>query len=290
MKKLTMALVMAAAVGILVGLSGAAYGGLVTLTDGSSTVRIAPTSSDVEPDGTLGVFNWSIGEISVLQQQWFWFRTDLPEWSMREHSIDELGTPDVVQVPVMPNLAVLTYTEERADPADPPRFSVQVTYMLTSGAGLLSADLMENVKVTNLSDSTLTFDIFQYSDFDLSGEDLDHSIVITGGNNVMQTGYGSALITLSETVTTGSPMSEVAIFSATLDKLTNAGIDNLDGSTVGSGPADLTWAFQWSERTIAPGQAFIISKDKLLTIEPIPEPAGLGLVGLALLAVRKRRS
>jgi len=286
MKKLTRAVVMAAAMGILVGLSGAAYGGVVTLTDGSSTVEI-------ETESSLGVFSWSIGEISVLEQQWFWFRTNLPEWSVREYSIDEIGTPVVVQMlPVLPNLAVLTYTEERADPADPARFSVQVTYMLTSGAGLLSADLMENVKVTNLSDSTLTFDIFQYSDFDLSGDDLDHSIAITGGNRVVQTGYAPGLITMSETVTTGSPdLSEVAVFSATLGKLTNVGIvDDLDGSKVGYGPADLTWAFQWSERAIAPGQAFMISKDKLLTIEPIPEPAGLGLMGLALLGLRKRRS
>ncbi|MFH1730041.1 MAG: hypothetical protein ABIF82_00140 [Planctomycetota bacterium] len=284
MKKLTRSVVMAAAMGILVGLSGAAYGGVVTLADGSSTVKI-------ETESSLGVFGWSIGELSVLEHQWFWFRTNLPEWNAREYSIDELGTPNVLQIPVMPNLAILTYTEERADPADPPRFSVQVTYMLTSGAGLLSADLMENVKVTNLSNSTLTFDIFQYSDFDLSGDDLDHSIAITGGNRVLQTGYGPALITLSETVTTGSPdLSEVAVFSTTFDKLTNGGIDDLDGSKVGHGPADLTWAFQWSERSIAPGQAFMISKDKLLTVEPIPEPAGLGLIGLALLAVRRKRS
>jgi len=90
---------------------------------------------------------------------------------------------------------------------------------------------------------------------------------------------------------TGSPdLSEVALFSTTHDKLMDGGIDNLDGSVAGYGPADLTWAFQWSERTIAPGQAFMISKDKLLTMEPIPEPAGLGLMGLALLGLRKRRS
>ena len=266
-----------AAVALAVG--GPAVAGLITLADGNATLQI-------DPDTSAGVLDWSIGTTTNLDRQWFWFRNDLPEWSGREYSVDEIGTPVVFQTPAVPNLAILTYTDAQN------RFSIQLTYMLTGGAGSRTADLMENVKVTNLGDTTLTFDIFQYSDFSLGGDSDDYSVRITGGNRAVQTGYGPG-VTLSETVTTGSPdLSEVGmgIYPTTLEKLTDSDIDDLSGSTVLYGPADLTWAFQWSDRSIAPGHAFIISKDKLLTVQPVPEPAGLGLIGLALLALRKRRS
>jgi len=259
-------------------LAGPAVAEVITLTDGSSTLKIDPESS-------LGVFGWSIGDVSTLHQQWFWFRNDLDDYDDQEYSIDQIGAPAVFEHPAVPNLAILTYTDAQD------RFSVQVTYLLTGGAGSRTSDLMENVKITNLSAETLTFDVFQYSDFDLAVDGNDSSVRITGGNTAVQTAYGGAMITLSETVTTGSPdLSEVGVYSTTLDKLMDGGPTELDGSTLANGPANLTWAFQWADRRIAPGQALIISKDKLLTMEPIPEPAGLGLIGVALLALRKKRS
>ena len=56
---------------------------------------------------------------------------------------------------------------------------------------------------------------------------------------------------------------------------------------------DMAWAFQW-EKELAPGEALLFSKNKHISIKPggdkpVPEPAGLGLVGVALLALRKRR-
>jgi len=258
-------------------LTGPAVAEVITLADGNSTLQIDPESS-------LGVFNWSIGDVSKLHQQWFWFRNNLDDYDDHEYSIDQISAPVVFQHAGVPGLAILTYT-------DPDRFSVQVTYLLTGGAGLLTSDLMENVKITNLSAETLTFDIFQYSDFDLGASGDDSSVRITGGNTAMQTAYGGAMITLSETVTTGSPdLSETGVFSTTLDKLMDGNVDDLDGSTLANGPANLTWAFQWADRAIAPGQAFMISKDKLLTMEPVAEPASLGLIGIALLALRKKRS
>jgi len=275
-KRIVVAALVAAVVLVL---TGPAVAGLVEpLTDGNSTLEIDPESS-------LGVFSWSIGDVSKLHQQWFWFRNNLDDYDDQEYSIDQISAPVVFQHSALPNLVILTYTDAQD------RFSVQVTYMLTGGAGSSTSDLMENVKVTNLSAETLTFDIFQYSDFDLAAGGNDSSVRITGGNTAVQTGYGDAMITLSETVTTGSPdLSEVGAFSTTLDKLMDGDVSDLDGSTLANGPANLTWAFQWADRAIAPGQAFIISKDKLLTMEPVAEPAGLGLIGLALLALRKKRS
>ena len=258
--------------------AGPALAEHITLVSGDSIAT-------VDPESSAGMYQWSINGVESLNQQWFWFRTDLPDYSSREYSVDEINTPVVLQVPSVPGLAIMDYADTQG------RFDIEVTYLLTSGPGLLTADIMENIKISNTSDEAITFDFFQYSDFDLNGSTEDRSVEILGGNTVMQAAYGdeSLLITLSETVVTGSPdFWEASVHPDTLDKLMDGDVDDLNNALSETGPANLTWAFQWAGRRIEPGQAFIISKDKLITIEPVPEPAGLGLMA-ALLLLRKRR-
>ena len=95
-----------------------------------------------------------------------------------------------------------------------------------------------------------------------------------------------------ESVVTGAPdRVEAGIGSETLDKLEDGDVDDLSGlySAAVSGGGDFTWAFEWMDREVAPLQALMLSRDTVVTNEPIPEPAGLGLIGLALLGRRKRR-
>ena len=268
MKSLTAALLTIAAL----LMAASAQAGLVTLQSGSSV-------AEIDPDSSSGVIRWDIGGTSQLSQQWFWLRTDLDGLDAREYSLNEISSASVDQF--LPNIARITYAE--------PRLSVEVTYALVSGAGLTSADMAEIIKITNRTEDDITINFFQYSDFDLGGDAEDEEVRITGGNTVFQRDKNGTI--LSETVASGSPdLSEVAEAPHTLDKLEDGDIDDLDGSTSLVGPADMTWAFQWKDRIIPGGQALIISKDKAITQDmPIPEPAGLGLLGIAMLAGRKRR-
>jgi len=253
-----------------------AAAGVITLTSGDSLV-------DLDPDSSAGVFNWQIGGVSHLSQQWFWFRVSLDGFDDREHSLHLLDdSPAILQHPAMPNMARLTYSDDRLE--------VKVTYVLVSGTGLRTADLLEVVKITNLTGDTITINFFQYTDFDLGGDDEDDLVRITGGNTAFQQDTDSNII-LSETIVSRNPdRHEAAAGPDILDKLEDDNIDDLSGPSLLATAGDLTWAFQWKDRDIPAGQAFLISKNKVLTSEPIAEPAALCLISLALLARPKRRT
>jgi len=246
----------------------------LVLTNGNSTVRVDPYSSE-------GVYEWTIGKTSHLAQQWFWLRSDLDGLDDREYSLDEFDPTPVVSQP-LPNVGIITYSDGRLE--------IEVTYVLVSGPGLFAADLAEVIKITNLSEEDEVFlDFFQYSDFDLNGTEDDDTVVITGGNRAYQTDGGSAA-TFSETVVSQSPdLSEVALHPDTLDKLEDGHIDDLDGSTGPLGPDDVTWAFQWDNRIIQPEEALTISMDKVLISNPIAEPSAVLLLAGGLLGTYKRR-
>jgi hypothetical protein len=110
----------------------------------------------------------------------------------------------------------------------------------------------------------------------------------------------------SSKTTINSPTSisryELATYSATLDKLNDDAITNLASTYPAAGnvaslmgPADLTWAVQW-DLSLAAGTSYLISKDKLVTLRPVPEPATLGMLlllappALAVRAWRRRRA
>lgn len=252
----------------------------VTLTDDDSTVVI-------DPHGSTGMKTWKIGDTDHLSQQWFWFRTSLGGvYSDREYSIDEISAPSVVQA--IPSVAEITYADGNIE--------AQVTYSLTDVPGLLGgSDLIEIVRVTNNTDEALTLTLIQYSDFDLGGTATDTDLEITNGNTATQkdTAVGALM---SETVVSQLHLvsSEVGYWNTTLAKLVDGDVDNLDGTTLLTVDGNMTWAFQW-EKELAPGEALLFSKNKHISLKPggdkpVPEPAGLGLVGIALLALRKRRS
>ena len=276
MRNVAIVIKRALVVGLILAFAGAAQAGIITLSDGGSTVVI-------DPDSSAGVKQWMVGGVNHLAQQWFWFRTDLEGVNAQEYSIDQISAP-VVSQPA-PNFANITYTDAQN------RFKVSVTYALVGAHGC--ADLAEIISFTNTSAAPITLDFFQYSDFDLAGTMNDGKVQIVGGNQAWQ--YDTAQINelnVTETVVNGSPdRSEVGIWPSTLTKLTDGVPDDLDNTALLVDTKNLTWTFQWQDRVLQPGRSLLISKDKWIQYDaPVPEPAGLGLIGLVLLALRKRRS
>lgn len=269
----TRKLVAAACAAAFVMILGSISQGEVILMDRNSEVRL-------DPNGSAGMYSWTVDGVEHLYKQWFWYRVgNAPS----ESSLDKLS------------LTYLNISNGNRDPnnermvavySDPlGRFEVQVDYNLSGGApGSSRSDMAETITFNSLTSMALTVKFFQYCDFDLGGTAGNDSVEITGGNTATQTDGTSWM---SETVVTNKPtFVETSYFPTLQNSLNDANVTTLNGIT-SAGPGDVIWAFEWDFPLYA-GKSYIISKDKLIT----PEPGTLTLLGLgggALLLRRRRR-
>ena len=251
-------------------LSPALVNATVTLTDLNSTVTI-------DPDSQSGAYNWTVGGVDQLFQQWFWYRLGA---TGGESSINTISSATVNQTT---RIADITYANTL--------LTVQITYTLTGGTtGSGTSDLAETIRIINNSSTSLDLHFFQYSDFDLNGTIGGDTVQISAAHNTVDQTKG--ISTLSETVVGPTPNHwEVGTFPSTRDKLNSGTPTTLDDSVGPLGPTDATWALEW-DQTIDPGGAFIISKDKRIAPIPLPPSAlllGSGLVGLVGFGIRRRQ-
>jgi hypothetical protein len=267
---------------------------LLTANVGHATTAVlqnrnsmAEFHTEAADPGTKGLFNWNVDGIDQIFEQWFWYRVGN---TGPESALDTLTQNEVSQLNLDSEAGNDFLLVGYVDPAQ--RFSIQVRYMLTGGTtGSLDSDLVEVLRIQNLSTTQpLDFHFFQYVDFDLGGTANDDTVSVGGipGNTVRQS---DALLQLSETVVTPPPSRYAVTGTAASLKsqLTDGSPTSLSGA---GGPitGDAAWAFQW-DFVLAPGDSYLISKDK--NLRPVPEPATVWTAFAAacalLLAARRIR-
>jgi hypothetical protein len=105
------------------------------------------------------------------------------------------------------------------------------------------AVITRTLTIENISDGSITIDVFNYEDFDINGSfgndtaaltnDPDHITIIDGPDT-------------GEYRAGGNTNFQVTAFQVLLLALEDAAVTDLDGSGLPFGPGDFTGAFQWS--------------------------------------------
>jgi hypothetical protein len=244
---------------------------IINLQDNNSKVSIDTGSQ-------AGMFFWNIspGGVSQLAQQWFWYRANGVQGS-----IDSISAPTISSQTA--NSLTSTYMNNS--------FSISITYSLTgSGIGTGQADIQEGIQITNKTGSALNLSFFEYNHFTLNGVAGGETVNMDNSSALQEDGNG--LNQIAE----GIIAPDASHHEANTAGGTNSTLSNLNNTLgynlndISSAAGDVTWAFQW-DFSIVGSQS--IQKDKLLSIQFVPEPSAAVLVaaglGLHLLRRRSRR-
>jgi hypothetical protein len=231
--------------------------GQVILTNNNSEAHIDPASS-------TGMSYWGIRPgpfdplYNLLYQQWFWYRVGS---TGPEQPVNFISTPVLTEQTASTLRA--TYSDSLG------RFKLSIKYALTGGApGTGLADMIEEIGVTNISGSTLTFHLFQYSDFDMFLGN-DSLLLSKDGTSLRFSLADQSDIGASEIKAVPTPFAnrgEAGVVPSTLARLNNASADDLLNTTTASG--NVAWAWQWV-LNIGAGTQSVISVDGLLRLTSI---------------------
>jgi hypothetical protein len=256
----------------LMFLSSSASAGLITLIDENSVAKIDTQSQ-------AGFYDWFVDGIDHMYQEWFWLGVGNnpevsvdPFWISDQVSDTDLDGNDDTLVSVFRNPGV---------------WEMKLRFSLL-GSNLGYSDMAEQIRVTNLSQQTQLFRLYEYTDFDLNASSDDDWGGVSPPALAEQEDLDGFVAQVS---TTPFNFWEMDVFPNILNKLNDGVADTLPNATSPLfGPKDITFALQWN-RSLAPGREFIISKDKI--ISAVPEPSsvvllGLGGMALACLGLRRR--
>lgn len=244
----------------------------IILTDNNSEARLDPTTQ-------AGMYYWAVQNTPTsyqneLNKQWFWYRVG----SDPELSIDTISAPAITGLTA--NTVTTTYTDGLG------RFNLSVRYSLAGGApDSGTADITEQITINNTSGAVLPFHFFQYSDFNMAGDGMnDFALLSRNGftlryNQVDQLD-GANLVEL--VATPNANHGEADLVPNTLNKLNDAFPTTLDDSKTNAF-GDVAFALQW-DQNIAVGGTLLISKDKQLNIQFVPEPSVMALVSAGVIA------
>lgn len=247
-----------------------------TLNDGNSSARFNTNTA-------AGQDQWMVNGTNQMNQQWFWIRAGTDTRENALNTLVQQMTQTTDTNPFSDNrvdtLAVL-YRDANN------RFSVETNFTLRGGNGANTmSDLTEQLRITNTQTSgNLTFSFFEYVDMNLNGDANDTSLSIQNGRVAAQ---ADGTVATAETVVTSAPTRfQAALTPTILNLLQDASVSNLSNAAGPVGPGDVAWAFQW-DFTLQPGQSFLISKDKQISL--VPAPGAMALAGLGLLLSARRR-
>jgi len=253
---------------------------LMTLQDDNSILYV---------DSDLGMNGWEVEGVPQLELQWFWYRVgNTAEASISTLTYDAVksGATDANQ-DGLADVAYLLYHDALG------RFDVEVKVSLDGGpAGSYLSDVAEQITVKNTTaGQTLDFHFFQYAEFDLGGMADDDEVVHLGHSPQGKKTFDGEqkddfwVLQWSEVASKNLSHVQADVWPNVFGLLTNGAADSLNDVEQAAG--DVEWAYQW-DFSLAPGEAFLLSKDKMIT----PEPATLALLGsgaaLALLLRRRR--
>ena len=237
----------------------------ISITNNNSVVTVNPNSPNA-------MTAWTIGGVSILNQQSFYYRIGAGS----DSAVSTISSPTVSS-----SGGMLTTTYANSS------FSLSILYSLVGGSPSSGvSDLSEQITIQSLNNTALTgFHFYQFASFIGAG---DVSLSQNARNLFNEAYVANSLISVTESVDTGlTPANEGETDSSVLANI-------MAGNTLNDSTTSTTgeWGFEW-DKDIAANGTLILSKD-LGALVPVPEPStwalfSLGL-GLGALQLYRRRN
>lgn len=233
--------------------------------------------------GNIGMNAWEVGNHqgdmqNELDDQWFWYQIGN---GGAVNSIDNLGLQSYAVTSDdggTDNELTTTYADSD--------LSIIITYeLLGAGMGSGTANIYEGITMQGLNGFSQTVNLFQYSNFNLLQNNNNNLQVYPDGSGgfyyANQTAGASAI---AEGII--NPDANNAEAGLAGDVLADVEAGNLNGNSLEdqgddvtlTAEGDVAWAFEWS----AEDGDLDIQKQKQLSVQGVPEPSSIALIGLGL--------
>ena len=211
--------------------------GLLTLTNGNSSVLIDPNSQN-------GMYEWKVDGVNQLSQHWYWLRQDPAKIQL---SFDQLGQP--LGLEWTSSNATLNYVSNG--------LTLSLEYVLEGGVkGSHMASVIESISVQNTTNTSLGLHLYDYTDFDLAGESDGDTVTFPATNIVMQQGKNMIATQMAEGQTPS--YWEGSWYALALDTIEEATPAVLADSIIPNQAGDQTFAYQW-DFSLPAGQMFALN-------------------------------
>ncbi len=246
----------------------AAAGLLATGAQAQTSITNNNSVITVNANSPNAMTAWTIGGVSILNQQSFYYRIGAGS----DSAVSTISSPTVTS-----SGGMLTTTYANSS------FSLSILYSLVGGSPSSGvSDLSEQITIQSLNNTALTgFHFYQYASFIGAG----NVILTQNPRNLLYTDayVANSLMSVSESVDTGlTPANEGETDSSVLANI-------LAGNTLNDSLTSTTgqWGFEW-DKDIAANGTLILSKD-LGAMVPEPSTWALFSLGLGVVALQLYR-